>query len=361
MGQLLQIGTFGDVAAEDDDAVLSYFLKTAAVDRIASGSCYAVIGRKGSGKTALTKYFSQAKRDYVSSSPTLRDYPWNLHATRRNLGASDIESYVSSWRYLIAVKANSIILEQKGMRLMTDAQRAARDFLNDNYGGITPSLAQILQPAKLKVTKRIFSPSIMGNSVGSIEMGSGEGGISQEVDALTHSLLSNAVVLAGQAGVQHIALHFDELDQGLAKFDNKRKEMLIGLVLAIRSIRSGREGNTIFPVFYIRTDLWDELNFSDKNKISQSSAVFLEWDSASLLDMTNERIRVKLGDGKSWNSIDDQKLMRGAQSKWNHIVSSGLIETDESLLGFPLMPGRAMDRDAHGYQDRGFGLGQGSA
>ncbi len=153
MGNLQTIGTFGDVAAEDDDAVLSYFLKTSAVDKIESGKSFAVIGRKGSGKTALTKYFSQPRRDYVSSSPTLRDYPWNLHAMRRNLGASDIESYVSSWRYLIAVKANSVVLEQRGMKTMTDSQRAARDFLNDNYGGIAPSLADIMKPKRLKITR----------------------------------------------------------------------------------------------------------------------------------------------------------------------------------------------------------------
>jgi len=52
MGLLQKIASFGDVAAEDDDAVLSYFLKTAAVDQIESGKAFAVIGRKGSGKTA---------------------------------------------------------------------------------------------------------------------------------------------------------------------------------------------------------------------------------------------------------------------------------------------------------------------
>lgn len=96
MGLLQQIGTFGDGSAEDDDAVLSYFLKTDAVDKIERGDCYVVIGRKGSGKTALVKYFSDARNDYVSESPSLRDYPWTLHSKRKNLGASEIESYVSS-------------------------------------------------------------------------------------------------------------------------------------------------------------------------------------------------------------------------------------------------------------------------
>lgn len=196
MGQLAKIGTFGDVSAEDDNSVLSYFLKTEAVDRIESGDCYAVIGRKGSGKTALTKYFSQPRKQYVTTAPSLRDYPWNLHAQRRNLGASDIESYVSSWRYLIAVKANSIILEQRGMNSMTDSQRAARDFLNENYGGIVPSLSDILAPKRIRLTKKTLAPSIFGNSLGSVDFENESGGLSAEIDTVTDALLRNAATLA---------------------------------------------------------------------------------------------------------------------------------------------------------------------
>lgn len=338
VGELADIGTFGDVSAEDDDAVLSYFLKTEAVDRIESGDCYAVIGRKGSGKTALTKYFSKPQKDYVTTSPSLRDYPWNLHAKRKNLGASAIESYVSSWRYLIAVKANSIILEQRNVTTMTDAQRAARDFLNDNYGGIVPSLSAILVPARVKVTKRVFSPAILGVSVGSLEFQAPDGGLAPEIDKLTNTLLHNAVTLAGQAGAKRVAIHFDELDQGLSQLDDQRREMIIGLILAIRSIRGSSAGNVIFPVFYIRTDIWDELKFSDKNKISQSSAVTLEWTSDSLLEMVNERIRVKLGSSFCWNDLDDQAPMRGSQSKWSHIVSRTFLRPRDVIqfLNFAL-------------------------
>jgi len=338
MGYLGTIGTFGDVAAEDDNAVLSYFLKTDAVDQIESGRCYAVIGRKGSGKTALTKYFSQPRKDYVTTSPSLRDYPWNLHAKRKNLGASDIESYVSSWRYLIAVKANSIILEQRNVTTMTDAQRAARDFLNENYGGIVPSLGDILVPKKISLSKRTLSPSIFGFSLGSIDFENEEGGIAPEVDTVTDALLRNAMTLAGQAGVGKICIHFDELDQGLSQLDDRRREMIIGLILAIRSIRGSKEGTVIFPVFYVRTDIWDELKFSDKNKISQSSAVYLEWDADTLKDMINVRIRHKIGAQFSWDDLEDEALMRGSQQKWSHIVSRTFLRPRDVIqfLNFAL-------------------------
>jgi hypothetical protein len=338
MGYLARIGTFGDVSAEDDDAVLSYFLKTDAVDKIESGARYAVIGRKGSGKTALTKYFSQPKREYVTTAPSLKDYPWNHHAKRKNLGASEIESYVSSWRYLIGVKANSALLEQRRITSMTDAQRFARDFLNDNYGGINPELSQILTPKRLSVGKKTLAPRVFGFQLGSVDFENEEGGISAEVDALSEALLKNAVTLAGQAGVQKVCIHFDELDQGLQQLDDQRKAMIIGLILAIRSIRSSKNGAVIMPAFYIRTDLWDELAFSDKNKISQSSAVYLEWTPDTLLELINERIRVKLGPEYSWRNLEDELMIRGSQSKWSHIVARSFLRPRDVIqfLNFAL-------------------------
>lgn len=321
MGLLATINNFGGVAAEDDNAILSYFLKTSAVDRISNGKHYAVIGRKGSGKTALTKYFSQPFKDRASSAPTLRDYPWNVHQKRRNLGASDIESYVTSWRYLIAVKLISTIIEQKGAKNLTDSQRAAREFLNDNFGGINPSLTDIIRPNKLSIKRTIIAPFILGNSLGSVELENQSGGLPDIFDTVTDALLKTATILVDQAGIECAQLHFDELDQGLSELDKTRKEMITGLILAIRSIRSGDFGQKLRPVFYIRTDLWDNIDFSDKNKISQSSSVYLDWDSESLKKLINERLKTKLAFDASWEDINDGLLMRGSQAKWSHIIS----------------------------------------
>lgn len=54
---LTKINNFGEVAAEDD-AVLDYFLETDSVGAIEAGESFLILGRKGSGKTALVRYFS---------------------------------------------------------------------------------------------------------------------------------------------------------------------------------------------------------------------------------------------------------------------------------------------------------------
>jgi hypothetical protein len=322
MGYHASIGTFGDVAAEEDDAVLSYFLKTEAVTRIENGEALVVLGRKGSGKTAISKYFANSTEKYLSSSLSLRDYPWSLHEKRRNFGASEIESYVASWRYLIAVKTLSMLLSACGGKIVTDSQRSAYAFLFDNYGAIDPTLQDILRPPRLKLSKASFTPSIMGNALGGIDLETKQGGLAHEADALTDILLDTALTIGSQIGKKKVLIHFDELDQGLSQIDDQHERMIVGLVLACRSIRKITSyGVSIQPIAYLRTDIWDEFRFSDKNKISQSSSVYLEWDSDSLLALINERIKVKLGEKYSWDDIEDGAVMRGSQPKWNHIIS----------------------------------------
>src|ERR1022692_1820752 len=97
---LKNLQSFGDVAAEDD-AVLDYFLTTDAVTRIQNNQVFLILGRKGSGKTALVRFFAEGNESTVSKPLSLRGYPWNVHAARVDRGASDIEAYVSSWRYLV--------------------------------------------------------------------------------------------------------------------------------------------------------------------------------------------------------------------------------------------------------------------
>ena len=79
MKDLRAIASFGDIAAEDD-AVLDYFLTTDAVEEIQSGRILLVLGRKGSGKTALVRHFTGQNRRDHGSPLSLRSYPWSAHA-----------------------------------------------------------------------------------------------------------------------------------------------------------------------------------------------------------------------------------------------------------------------------------------
>ena len=130
---LRNIDTFGDVAAEED-SVLEYFLSTDAVQRIERNEVFLILGRKGAGKTALVRHFTEGKTDALSRALNLRAYPWSLHSQRIDHGASEIEAYVSSWRYLIAVELGALVLSQTERPQYTEVI-ALKNFMQDNYGG----------------------------------------------------------------------------------------------------------------------------------------------------------------------------------------------------------------------------------
>jgi hypothetical protein len=319
---LRDFDTFGDVAAEDDP-VLEYFLSTNAVESIRNNDSFLVLGRKGTGKTAIVRYFTE-NGGATSKALSLRGYPWNVHAQRIDGGASDIEAYVSSWRYLIAVELASLVLKQEGA-WQSPTIGSIDNFLKENYGGSNPKLEDILRPKKLKLNKISFMPSVMGNQLGGVDLerSTRDHQFGLELNALTSSIMEAVQDALRWSKAEGLSLHFDELDQGITVLDESRERMLIGLIIAAREIKreSERSGKPINPVVYLRTDIWEELNFSDKNKISQTLTHVLEWNSATLLDLIETRIKSKLGEAATWESIVEPELMRGSQPKWNHILS----------------------------------------
>ncbi len=320
---LRELVSFGDVAAEDD-AVLEYFLTTDAVTRIKNGEVFLVLGRKGAGKTALVRHFAEGNGKGLSRSLNLAGYPWAVHAQRIDRGSSDVEAYVSSWRYLIAVQLAALALSRT--RGATDeSAKAIRQFLADNYGGESLELDDVLRPSKLRLSSMSFEPQVFGCKLGGIALdrNANDLKLGTELNALSDMLLAATAKLARKAGAPSLMLHFDELDQGISTLTEERARMLAGLVLAVRSVRqSSRDGGVpLKPVVYLRSDLWNKLSFSDKNKITEKLALRLEWDSDSLLELVSARLRAKLGPAARWETITSNEQLKSSNNKWNFILS----------------------------------------
>ncbi len=342
---LYQLESFGGVAAEDD-AVLEYFLNTDATSSIASGKTLMVLGRKGTGKTALVRYLTENRE--TSRALNLRSYPWNVHAKRIDRGASNIEAYVSSWRYFLAVQLASLALSQKNAWDSFEAKPLSA-FLNQNYGAENPAISDVLRPPKLNLKKISFAPSYLGVTLLSVDLDRAGGDLhfGAELQTLSNAITKSALKCLADAKSEPVSLHFDELDHGISTFDEERRVMLIGLILAARELRIASQNakSPVYPVIYLRSDLWDELQFSDKNKIDQSISYRLEWTSDSLMELIQLRLRAKLGADSSWNSISTSDLMRGSQTKWSHILARTFLRPRDviSFLNQALFVARRRD------------------
>jgi len=321
--ELKNVSSFGEVAAEEDD-VLEYFIPTYAVEDIKNKDVVLVLGRKGTGKTALVRYFTESESEVQSKALNLKSYPWTVHSRMRNSGSSEMEAYVSSWRYVIAIQACLIVLRSdEGMRSAHAGE--LRKFFDKNYGGVEFDLASVMQVQKVSFHDIKFEPTVLGNKLGSVSFKKTDENarFGIELDAVSDALLSELEIVCHKIQTQLIQMHFDELDLGLSSLGETDKQMLTGLVLAARYVRKQTKDAalSIAPVVYLRTDLWSELAFSDKNKISETQTISLAWNRESLLSVVNMRIRKQLDADLTWSDISEPDVMRGTQKKWDHILA----------------------------------------
>jgi hypothetical protein len=325
MKGLRDITSFGKVEAEDD-AVLNYFVEMKITENINSEDTFLVLGRKGSGKTALFRYFTEDKHKECSTALNLNGYPWRIHEKIKDDGVEPVEAYVASWKYLIAVEMVKLVLKLSDRYQMTEVIELNK-FLNDNYGTNSPSIKNIFSPQKLVISGDL-EPQILGCKLGKISLNKTESdmAIGSELNALTEKLLSSVKKIAKVSEITKMFVHFDELDRGITTLQDSRKDMIIGLVLASKEIRKILiESDSLFKsVVYLRKDIWDELKFSDKNKITESNTDLIEWTHDQLFGLIEKRIKVLLGHKARWEDIDDGKRIN-SQPKWKHIIDRTLM------------------------------------
>lgn len=122
---------------------------------------------------------------------------------------------------------------------------------------------------------------------------------------------------------------FDELDLGFSRTEADYELKLIGLLLAARKINdAAREaGKKLRVVIFLRDDIYQQLQFEDKNKITESAAARIEWDTGSndnsLKALMEKRFAkvFKIPGSGSWNGVfDETRQMSGHQSKYQHII-----------------------------------------
>jgi hypothetical protein len=148
----------------------------------------------------------------------------------------------------------------------------------------------------------------------------------QEVNA---NLQKHVLQSLNPGNEYHIS--FDQLDLGfdpnLPDYNNR----LIGLLLACRDINLAARtaGKKLFVSVLLRDDIYDSLQFEDKNKLTENFASTIEWDtprtSHTLRQLMEKRFDVVLGSRRkesiSWEHVfDEEREMPGRQSKYRHIT-----------------------------------------
>jgi len=330
MNLLELIENFGAIDAENDERLIEYFYHTKIIDELLDYKKSIIIGRKGSGKTAIYKYILNIKKE-ICSPLLFKDYPWKTHDRYKNNIVSERESYVNSWTFFFYIEIFKKLIELKKSILTPQKCKAVKKlekWLKKNWGSIKFDHNEIMSPSKTKFSFS-FAPQILGNSLGSIskdlfekdDIGSTLTEYNKKFEAITIELLKDFS--------SEIILLFDELDLAYSPNDLNYKNRLIGLLLTVYNFYNKFDKLKIFV--FLRNDIFNILEFQDKNKVKDNLVEFLDWDSLSsdsllsLKSLVSNRIKNNIGSqsdnfARNWDQVFDINNIGKNQFKWNFII-----------------------------------------
>lgn len=323
------VESFGGIAADEDELLRECFQDHSAYLAARAGAKFLVTGRKGSGKTAIyQKLILERGPDFFSYGHTFDDYPWHHHDLQAQGGVPEERRYVHSWRYLMLMSVSKILLniDQAAPEWSEGAFEALgqlESFVVDSYGSRDPDLSQLFSPEKeLRFKGRLSVPFVGGE---------GERVRIRELPIHIQEVNRQIQdrVLAALHPDHTYFVCFDQLDLGFTLDDPSYKHRLTGLILAARDLRrAAREvDKNLCVVVFLRDDIYRLLQFEDKNKVTETGVVTVEWntgadDTLTLRALMERRFgQVLRGEGTvAWDDVfDEDKQMPSRQTKYAHI------------------------------------------
>ena len=331
MKTLLDISNFGGTDADADDLLELAFQDHEAYTEAIAHKRPLVVGRKGSGKTAIYRKIIRTRADDMFSyGHTFSDYPWAHHHLQSELGVPEEQRFVHSWRYLILLTLAKILLNQDQSQPWSepavDELEKLEKFVVDSYGSRNPDVTQLFTPGKrlrVKPHLKVAGAVELGIDLESVPIAE----LPKLFQEVNRSIAESVSACLNPAHQYYVC--FDELDKGFDPNDPKYSEMLIGLILAAASLNKiFRDTNKrTSVVLCLRDDIYQTLRFEDKNKLTENSLSFIEWDSPrtkwTLQMLLEGRFGVALEAEKSypWSEVFDEKQeMAGRQTKYRHIL-----------------------------------------
>lgn len=269
--------------AKDEDTT-RYFYHFSDVNSITSGRKNYVIGRKGTGKTAIAEYIREKEGDKsFSRLLSFKNFPFNLLYSYGDSDFVSTNQFITIWEYVIY---NCICdLMSKNKCINFDARDKLARIFNFDIELALPNTIK-------KITERGFGINVfgVGGNVTPASQNRYELPISDRKTAVENYVFNNI-----DESTYYIL--FDALDEDYKDiFEPDKREryfdLLIGLFKAAQNVRhvSSRVSNAnIVPVIFLRDEIFELCRDNDKNKWLDR-AVELKWSPSRLQNLIAFRL-----------------------------------------------------------------------
>lgn len=313
--RLLQRLTCGDPVAENEAAALAdHFLETDAYQRTLSGSTNVLVGRKGSGKTAVFLQVRDRTRSHKENI-VIDLIPDGYQLIKMKEFILDKLSFgtrkevvAAFWEYVLWLEITYKLLEKDATKALRDPKLFAeydrlKKLFDDRVDTGAGDFSERLKRLSQNVVERFHQSGLDGDDLHQLDSGKVLQGIyGQDVRELREKVLSY-LKLKG-----FVLFLFDNLDRFWTPggFTQDDAMIVVGLTESMQEIsRKFRRASLDFRwAIFIRSDVYEFLirGMADYGKLAVTS---LEWSDRNLLKaMFEQRLQASVVEFKEgWSSL----------------------------------------------------------
>ncbi|MGH1579138.1 P-loop ATPase, Sll1717 family [Planktotalea sp.] len=287
--------------------VPKYFFRGSDFESILRGRYAIVVGRKGTGKTAIAEYISQSKsHDFSSEKLSFKNFPFNELYKLEDHRFTNPNQYITIWKYVILSFVCKMMATNPRIDPLVGKQ------LSKAFGSTAEqNLAAIIK----RWTVSQINLQVLGTG-GGVEFKDTQGD-SEWVDRVE---MLESIVAKYAKGHSYI-LAFDELDEDfkdvVKRYNNDQYQQLItSLIKATAEIKSFsmKNGLNVAPIVFLRDDIYGLIKDNDKNKLVDVK-LDLVWDKDSIQEMLAYRLSRSIGSKSSEPKFDHVWLKIFAHAK----------------------------------------------
>lgn len=272
--------------AKQEDVKYFYFVNEA--NDILDGKKNFIIGRKGEGKTAIAQYIcKQSLYNIFTEKMSFKDFPFNILYSLSNSKYTKPNQYISIWKYLIYATICK--------------QMIANNSIDSN---VTSMLSKIFptEDNRSKLSKLIEKYTVKDFGVQILNSGINIGRDLQKTDLNWIDIIEilETTILENIDDAKYYVV-FDELDEDYKDFNDDTEksnyfDLITGLFKAVQDIKTlfADKGLNVYPIVFLRTDIYNMITYSDKNKWSDS-IINLNWTSEKIKELIKHRLNIVFG------------------------------------------------------------------
>ncbi|QPL39777.1 cold shock domain-containing protein [Erythrobacter sp. A30-3] len=289
-----------------------YFYRVPELDDILSGHASYVIGRKGTGKTALVEYLSeQASDEILTTKLTFKNFPFNELYSQTNSSYTRPNQYITIWKLIIySAICRKIADDPRCDPLVKRTiDKAFPPVESDNLGTIVE-----------RWISGEFGLTVLGTGgrLGGLAKKKSPATLQQKVENLE-------AFVKKHSPRKTILVMFDELDEDYKEiFETFQKsnylDLLTSLFKAVQDVKSSFRGqiSSPQPIIFLRDDIYDLLQDPDKNKWTDLE-VHIKWSHREIKELIALRLSKVMNSHEQdfdtlWYSIFTRKPLEYSNS-----------------------------------------------